>query len=190
MESLPDFDIQSNGEISEEFLRRNIVTFHQALDSIRSMKYGRNSDRNKPTLIFREQKGTCSTKHSVLKLLADEHSITDIKLMLGIFRMNARNTPEIAETLRTYNIEYIPEAHTYLKYKNRIIDCTKEYSAAALFVPDLIEEFPIEIEQTGDFKVRFHKQYFEQWIKNIDTLYSVDEWWAIREQCISDLAKD
>lgn len=189
MESIPDFDIKSSGAISKEFILRNICTFHQALNYVRALKYGRNSDRNKPTLIFSEQKGTCSTKHSVLKLLADENNVPDIVLMLGIFRMNALNTPEIMQTLRTYSIEYIPEAHTYLKYKNRILDCTKENSSTALFLPDLLEEFPIDVGQTGDFKVHFHKQYFDQWIKSNKTSYSLQEWWAIREMCIRDLSE-
>src|SRR6218665_3494196 len=104
---LPDFNIQPKGKISQEFLKRNIETFHKATEYIQSLHYGRNSNKDKLETIFKDIKGTCSTKHAVLKKLANENEFINIKLILGIFKMKAENTPKISKTLKNYNLDYI-----------------------------------------------------------------------------------
>ena len=46
MTNQPDFDIKSKGQVSKEFIDRNIVTFKQASIFIRQLAYGRNADKN------------------------------------------------------------------------------------------------------------------------------------------------
>src|SRR5690606_7655926 len=118
MNQLPNFDIKSDREISTEFLRRNILTFHQATEYIQNLSYGRNLNKDNLKTIFTHNKGTCSTKHAILKQLANENNFNSFKLTLGIFKMSADNTPKVANTLTKHNLEYIPEAHNYLKYEN------------------------------------------------------------------------
>jgi len=53
--------------------------------------------------VLNERRGPCSTKHALLKALADEQGLP-IRLMLGIYEMNARNTPGIGRVLEEHHM--------------------------------------------------------------------------------------
>ncbi|OYU84687.1 MAG: hypothetical protein CFE24_05140 [Flavobacterium sp. BFFFF2] len=92
-------------------------------------------------------------------------------------------------TPEKYKLTYIPEAHCYLKLGNEIIDVTKKDANPDHFMPDLIEEMEIQPHQITSYKVAYHKKYLVQWLReNREIMYSPAEIWAIREQCIQDLA--
>lgn len=185
----PDFEIKSKGQISKEFIDRNILTFQQASLFVRHLAYGRNTDKNNLASVFTDNCGTCSTKHALLKRLAEENNFEAIKLIVGLFKMNGSNTPAISETLQKNQLEYIPEAHCYLKFEDQIIDLTKVNSKPTDFLDDLIEEIEISPEQITDYKVNYHKSYLSIWLdKNEQINLSLQEIWKIREQCIQDLS--
>jgi len=191
MKYKPDFIIQSKGIISKEFINRNILTFKQALLFVKQLDYGRNEDKNNLATVFTDNCGTCSTKHALLKKLADENNFEEVKLLVGLFKMNKVNTPEISKTLQRNQLEYIPEAHCYLKYEDQILDQTKINSKATDFLEYLIEEIEISPEQITDFKVNYHKSYLANWLaKNKQINLSINDIWKIREQCIQDLANN
>lgn len=185
----PDFEVKPNGKISKVFLKNGILTFRQATKFIQNLPYGRNPNKNDLTTLFTDNCGTCSTKHAILKQLADENNFTDIILICGLFRMSSHNTPEISSTLNKYGLDFIPEAHNYLKYKNKILDFTKTDANAIDFIEDLIEEIEILPHQITDYKVSYHKNYLASWLDNNKQLdLSLNDIWEIREQCIQDLA--
>ena len=185
--SLPDFTITAEGSITSEFLSRNILTFFEALDFIRQMPYGRNPNKDDLTSVFSDGCGTCSTKHAVLKCLLDEHQLHEFKLMVGIFKMNGANTPKVADTLRKNMLEFIPEAHCYIRYQNEIIDVTNPRSTPAGFVNELLQEMEISANQISEYKVNFHKRFLEEWLLQNRIPLALDEIWKIREECISNL---
>ena len=191
MTNQPDFDIKSTGRISKEFVDRNILTFNQATLFVKELAYGRNADKTNLASVFADNCGTCSTKHALLKRLADENNFETVKLIVGLFRMNKVNTPEISATLLQNNLEYIPEAHCYLKFENQILDFTKINSKPTDFLGDLIEESEILPEQITDYKVNYHKNYLITWLDNNKQIkLSLNDIWRIREQCIQDLANN
>lgn len=185
---MPDFNfkINSNTLISELFRKKGIVNFSNALIFIKNLPYGRNSNKKDLTLVISENKGTCSSKHALLKLLADENMHPEVKLMLGVFKMNRNNTPKIKNTLKRYNLHYIPEAHNYLKINGKIYDCTSKNSSESNFINDLIQEMEILPNQISNFKIQYHKDFLKDWI--IDKPLTLEEVWSIREQCIVDLS--
>ena len=189
MTTQPDFEIKSSGQISKEFVGRNILTFNQASLFVRELPYGRNADKNNLASVFTDGCGTCSTKHALLKTLADENNFKTVKLIVGLFKMNKKNTPEISATLLQNKLEYIPEAHCYLKYEDQIIDMTKLNSKPSDFLDDLLEEIEILPEQISDYKVNYHKNYLTTWLANNKEIkFTLNDIWKIREQCIQDLA--
>ena len=141
--NLPNFDIKPIGEISKEFLERNILTFKSATDFVANLDYRRNVNKNDLKTLFADNCGTCSTKHALLKQLVDENGFEEIKLVIGIFKMNSKNASEISQILKKNKLEFIPEAHNYLKYRNTIFDFTKADSKPSDFENDLIEEIEI-----------------------------------------------
>ncbi len=181
------FSIQPGKEISNQFLQRGISSFEEACSYIKALPYGRNADKHDSLCVFKDQKGTCSTKHALLKRLAEENGQNDIELMMGIFRMNGQNTPQTEQVLSAYGLSYMPEAHNYLKYKDTVIDCTT--SKQLDFQPDLMEESIIQPEQITDYKVAYHKLFLSEWLKMAQLSYSLYEIWAIREKCIAALGQ-
>ena len=190
-----NFEINSNGEISQLFLKNNCFDFHSASIFIRNLPYRRNLNKDNLPTVFIDEYGTCSTKHALLKILAEENNQPHFKLILGIFKMNGINTPKIKsvfETLRepqSDKLEYIPEAHNYLKFKNQILDFTKKNSSENDFINDLLEETEIQPHQINQFKIEFHKNYLKKWLSEHPEIhYSLDELWNIRELCIAHLS--
>jgi hypothetical protein len=104
--------------------------------------------------VLNERKGTCGTKHALQQALAGEQALP-IRLMLGIYEMNARNTPGIVRVLEEHHLPYIPEAHCYLVHQDRRIDVTRNFDDRELepIAAFLIEE-EIATEQIGEYKRR------------------------------------
>lgn len=139
--------------------------------------------------MFTDNKGTCSTKHAILTQLATEHNFNNIKLMLGIFKMNAKNTPKTEKTLLNAKLTYIPEAHNYIKFEGKIYDFTKSNCLASNFSDDLLFETEMEATDIHFPKIKLHKTFLEDWLKqNPNIEYTLQDLWNIREQCIADLA--
>ena len=185
-----NFDIKPAGEISGKFLELNLKSFTEAVQFVEQLPYRRNTDKNNLSTVFTDGCGTCSTKHALLKQLADENTFKGLQLVLCIFRMNGMNTPKVAVTLDKYGLDYIPEAHNYLKYLGEICDHTGPGFDPATYRSDILLEIEIQPSQITDFKVAYHKDFLKTWLAgNPSVPYSPDELWVIREQCIGDLAR-
>ncbi|WDF66802.1 hypothetical protein PQ465_10850 [Sphingobacterium oryzagri] len=189
MNRLPDFKIEPKGEIAACFLARGMPTFHQAIHYIRHLPYGRNSDKDDLRTIFTDNKGTCSTKHAVLKQLCIEHQVDDVALFIGIFKMNAQNTPAISQTLSDSGLPYLPEAHTYLKYGKHYFDFTTVTSSPADFMDFLLFEIAIQPNEINRDKIKLHQAYLTKWLAETQEIsLSLEEVWCVRELCIQDLS--
>ncbi|WP_332453152.1 hypothetical protein [Chryseobacterium aquaticum] len=181
---------QNNGIISDEFLNRNIRDFHAACEYISNLPYKRNLDKSNIQCVFNDLGGTCSTKHAVLRKLALENKHPEIRLILGIFKMDSEYTFKIKNTLQEFNLNYIPEAHNYLKIEDEYFDFTKPDSHYNQFKDKLLIEKEIEYNEITSVKVSFHKDFLMRWIAEENILYNLDEIWKIREQCIKDLQQN
>ncbi len=176
-------------KVSRLFQERGIATFAEAGKFVANLKYGRNANKEDLTTLFSDNCGTCSTKHALLKLWAEEQGRQDIKLMLGIFRMNAQNTPKAGKILTKYNLPYLPEAHNYLKCHEIRLDFTLPEEKALQFENDLLEEIEIEVFQITAFKVQYHKDFLQKWLlENPTIIFDLETIWKIREECIEALS--
>jgi hypothetical protein len=185
---MPNFPIQPNGIVSSTFLQLGLNHFDQAAEYVMTLRYARNSDKNNLLALFTEQCGTCSTKHALLKTLADEQGQTAFQLVIGMFKMNAHNTPPVAAVLNQYHLDYMPEAHCYLKHQGQMLDYTMP--AFTDLSNDIMAERIIEADQIAAYKVQYHKDYLQQWLSEHPAIpYQLDQLWAIREQCIQALSE-
>jgi hypothetical protein len=166
---------------------KGIQNWSELIDYTQKLPYGRNQNREDFSLVIKESKGTCSSKHSFLKKIADLNNFDNVKLILGMYRMNHLNTPKIGDTLLKSGLEYIPEAHCYLKLNNQRIDITNPFSDIDNLVCNIIEEIEIEPEQVNTFKVDYHKKFIHNWIKENEIKMNFEEIWQIRERCIKKL---
>jgi hypothetical protein len=101
--------------------------------------------------------------------------------------MDNLNTPKIGDTILKNGLDYIPEAHCYLKLNNQRIDITNSNSDIENLICDIIEEIEIEPVQVNTFKVDYHKKYVQNWINENEIKLNFEEIWEIREQCIKKL---
>lgn len=177
------------GRVSEKFTELNIHDFETACQYIAALPYKRNQDKNNILCVFEDKGGTCSTKHALLRKLALENNKAQVQLMLGIFKMNSEYASSIKNTLRQYELSYIPEAHNYLKINDQYYDFTKPQSDDNKFKDSILAEVEIEYDQITTMKIAIHKEFLQKWLNDEKISYSLDEIWEIREKCIADLQK-
>jgi hypothetical protein len=182
-----DFTLHSDNAFSRLARKMNLQSWHDLITHVCKLPYGRNSDRADFSLVLTEEKGSCSSKHALLKSIADENEQPDIQLILGIYKMNNANTPGIGSVLSDQGLTYIPEAHCYLKQDGKYYDFTSSAAKIERLMPDLLLEESIEPEQVIRYKVNRHKHYLNQWIKSQRLAFNFDEVWTIREACIHAL---
>jgi len=165
-----------------------LETFIDLIEKVKQIPYGRNANRHDFSLVISENKGTCSSKHAFLKEYSLKNSIPDVKLFIGIFKMNDENTPKIYPVISENKLLYIPEAHCYLKIDGIPVDVTASESFYDKIKNDILEELEIEPNQVSEFKVDYHKEYLKKWIVQTQQELSFDKIWTIREQCIEKLS--
>jgi hypothetical protein len=182
-----NFTIQDKGNIAHTFLTHQITDFASACTFIASLPYKRNADKNELRTVFTDNGGTCSTKHAVLQKLCIEQGYQQVKLILGIFKMDAVYAPSIATVLVTYKLTYIPEAHNYLLVDGEYLDFTRSDSRYSDFKDKLLLEEVIDYTQITDYKVERHKAFLKEWIIINRVDYSLTALWEIREKCIAAL---
>ena len=182
-----DYKLQSKDEYTQLLRANGITTWNAALDFIRKTPYGRNTNRADFSLVITENKGTCSSKHAFLKEIAIRNTIPNIDLIIGIYKMNESNT-DIASILTEHKIDYIPEAHCYLRSNHQTIDVTTTHSEFEKLHNDILVEVGIEAQQVIDYKITFHQNFIRKWIQEHNIAYSFQEIWTIREKCIQQLS--
>jgi hypothetical protein len=122
--TLPDNSISDKGLISREFLKLNIHTFLDAAGYVHKIPYGYNSDRDDLMILFKEKKGTCTTKHAVIGTLATELDLP-IDKTIGIYAMTETIVSGTEKILHSYRLPFIPMLHCYLAYDGIRVDLTE-----------------------------------------------------------------
>ena len=102
--------------------------------------------------------------------------------------MSESNTPGIGDIINSSGLNYIPEAHCYIKHDNNKIDITNPLSDLSNIESAVLQETEIQADQIGLFKQEYHKAFLKSWINKNKIDYSLEELWAIRETCIYTLS--
>lgn len=168
LERLTNRPFSAIGRYTSLFQMAGIHDFAGAARHVRALPYGRIADRQKLWLVLEERRGSCTTKHALLAELAREQGI-HVHLTLGIYEMNERNTPGVGQVLSPYGLEYIPEAHCYLRYEGGRIDVTGLPTAAEP-IDHFLQEEPITVDQIGAYKHDVHQRYLHGWITRTDSV--------------------
>jgi len=181
--------LRSAGDISDTFIRAGLLDYQAVAEFVARLPYGRNFLAADPLGVMREGRGTCSTKHALLRRVAMEQGL-EVALVLGIYEMSAENTPGVGSVLEKYRLVSLLEAHCYLRYRGKRIDVTSG-SGSRRELRFLFEE-EITPEQIGEYKVALHRQFLQRWIAegNAPGRRDLEEVWQIREECIAALSGD
>jgi hypothetical protein len=166
-----------------------MIEFNTLIEKVKQIPYGRNTNRHDFSLVLSENKGTCSSKHAFLKDFANNNNIKNVKLYIGMFKMNEVNTSKIYPLLSQNDIDFIPEAHCYLKIDSIPFDVTTSESFYDKIENDILEEIEIEPFQVAEYKVNYHKEFLKKWIIKTKQVKTFEQIWTIRENCIQKLAE-
>ena len=163
------------------------MNWQETINFVKQIPYGRNANRKDFSLVISENKGTCSSKHAYLKDFANKNNIPNVQLISGIYKMTETIT-NIGKILTDNNIDYIPEAHCYLRIDGKTVDVTSKEADFEKIKNDLLEEIEIEPYQVADFKVNYHQTFIKNWLKESNATFSFEKIWEIREKCIQKLS--
>ena len=186
MQNLLNFDIEPNGVLSTAVLAAGFSSFESFAKYVRSLPYGRIEPSNDGLAVLREKRGTCSSKHQLLALLAHECGHTEISLTIGIYEMSEENTPGVGATLSTKSLRSLPEAHCYLTARGKRFDFTGLASGELSPFDALLHEYTVPPEQLAKMKTKIHQQFISAWSATRGV--SAEHVWALREACIANLA--
>jgi hypothetical protein len=189
-EALDRIIFKPEGPVTAAFLRIGTEDLRSAAEYVKCLPYARNTRPDDPLIVLTEQRGTCSTKHALLRRLAVEQNL-DVALVLGIYEMTEQNTPGVGDILRKYELVLLPEAHCYLRMAGRRIDVTRAVDQVlSAAISRFHHEEDIEPAQITDYKIALHKQFLLKWIADNSGLggRSLADLWKIREECIARLS--
>jgi len=178
----------SSDSLTLQVKQLEIGTWEELSAFVKQIPYGRNANREDLSLVLKENKGTCSSKHAFLKEIATQNNIPNVELIIGLYKMNEANT-KIGTTLSENSIAYIPEAHCYLKVNGERLDVTSKEADFEKIKADLLEEIVIEPFQVGQFKIDYHQKFIQNWLSSTNSDCTFEKIWKIREQCIENLSK-
>ena len=190
-ETLDSVILKPAGLVTAAFAAVELQDFREAASYVNRLPYGRNIDPTNALAVLAERRGTCSTKHALLRRLAIEQKL-NIALVIGIYEMNQRNTPGVGVVLDRYGLQSLPEAHCYLLSANKRIDVTRVTAdSAAGPITWFMHEEEISPDQIGEYKISIHRHFLQQWREKTaaGTTYTLTDLWRIREECIASLAQ-
>jgi hypothetical protein len=191
--ALDPFPFRPEGEVATAFIDLGKSDLRAAAQYVCELPYGRNSNPKDPLIVLSERKGTCSTKHALLRRLAIEQEF-GLALVLGIYEMTETNTPGVGSVLQRHGLGSLVEAHCYLKMGNARIDVTRPPSPQLRVTPIeyFLHEEEIGPEQITYYKISLHKRFLENWLvcHRLRNRYSLEDIWAVREECIARLSEE
>lgn len=123
-EYLPDKLIKPLGEISKNFLELGIKSFKDACIYVHNVEYGYNSNYDDNMIFFKENKGSCTSKHATIAGLAEELDIPLYKYVC-VYKFTEEITTGAKGILEKYKVPYVPMVHCFLVYEKYRFDLTE-----------------------------------------------------------------
>lgn len=121
---LPDAVVAGPGPVSAKFLELGVTSFQKACTFAHELPYGYNSDREDLLVLFREKKGTCTTKHAVIATLAEELGLP-VRKNVGIYKMTEALVTGAGGILARHRLPYLPMLHCFLASGPHRVDLTE-----------------------------------------------------------------
>jgi len=132
------------------------------------------------------KRGTSTSKHAVLALLARELGRADVKLMVGYFEMSGDNTPGVGEALAEAGLCSVLEARVVMEIAGERVDAT---FPGGEVLDDSLREVQAEQMLTEE-EALSHYDYEEKlraWAR--ERRLDAGLVWRARERAVADLAR-
>ncbi len=186
--TLPDFALSARAPLSHYFREKGLGNFGLTAKWVCALPYGRHNLQG-DWRVLEEGCGTCSSKHALLKMLADENDWQEIHLYVGLVFLNEHTNVSVAKILRDAHLNRIPEAHCFLKYREHYFDFTSVAFNARqhTLCTSVQNETLIDPAQTGAWKVAWHQRQMLDWLEKEELDMTLEQLWEWREKCIAVL---
>jgi hypothetical protein len=124
LDVFPECKIAGQGDMTRQFLIRKITSFKAACAYVHGMPYGYNTDRDDLLGLFKEGKGSCTTKHAVIATLAGELNLP-VGKQIGIYAMTEALVNGTDTILNQFGLPYLPMVHCFLVHETHRVDLTE-----------------------------------------------------------------
>lgn len=170
---LPDAPITGAGAVAKKFLELGITRFQAACDYVHQLPYGYNSDRDDPMILFKENMGTCTTKHAVVAALAVELNLAIAK-HIGIYAMTEAIVANTGEILNRYHLPYVPMLHCFIQYEAHRVDLTEgNRNGKKCAIDDFLFTAPVAPDISAKHEYLLYRKVLEQEILKRDEMKDV-----------------
>jgi hypothetical protein len=171
---LPDGPIDAKGPVSAEFRRRDIATFQAACAFVHRLPYGYNSDRDDLFMLFKEGKGSCTTKHAVIATLADEIGLPVVKT-IGIYAMTETIVTGTQAILDTYHLPFIPMVHCFLVDNGCRVDLTEgNHNGKNSAIDDFLYTESVIPNISAKEEYRLYRRVLKDLLRQQETLRGIE----------------
>jgi hypothetical protein len=163
-EALDPIRFKPEGTVTSASLHIGTEDLRSAGKFVSCLPYARNSRPQDARLVRTERRGTCSTKHALLRRLAGEQNLA-VARVLGIYEITGQNTRGVGDIPRKYDLVSLPEAHCHLRVAGKRIDVTRSLDQArSAAISRFLHEEHVEAPQITDYKIALHKQFLLNWV--------------------------
>ncbi len=178
-EKLPDVPLDPNSTFSRYFLslqfEKSIKTFKDACLHVHRMPYGYNTDREDMWSLFKENMGSCTTKHGVIATLAAELGIP-LHKHVGVYQFNEEVCTGAQKILEKYQIPYIPMTHCFLVFQKYQFDLTEgNRNGKNQPINDLIQEEQVIPFISGKDEYLLFKRFLRETILPSSEMSNIPE---------------
>ena len=179
------FTIRGSTTLCEAVLASGFTNFEQLAIQVRSLRYQRTSNPDRPLAVLEEGRGTCSSKHQLLAAVAHESGHFEVGLTVGIYEMSEQNTPGVGVALASASLKSVPEAHCYLTVDGERFDFTGLPSGPLSPFDALLSEHTVLPGDLAEAKSRLHRAAVTTWAAAAGV--PEESVWITREACIAAL---
>jgi hypothetical protein len=170
---LPDAPITDAGAVAKKFLEMGITSFQAACDHVQQLPYGYNSDRDDLMILFKENMGTCTTKHAVVATLAIELDLS-VSKQIGIYAMTEAIVDNAGEILNRFSLPYIPMVHCFLVHEAHRVDLTEgNRNGKKCAIDNFLFTAPVAPDISAKQEYLLYRQILEQEILKRDEMSGV-----------------
>ena len=154
----PDKDLTKTGAMSQKFLNLGIKTFVDACQYVHQIPYGYNSNKDDLMILFKENRGTCTTKHMVIATLAQELDLALTKT-IGIYPMTEELVTGTDNIVKKYDLPYVPMVHCFLEYDHYRVDLTEgNHNGKNRSIEDFLYAQKVTPDITAKDEYRLYRQ--------------------------------
>lgn len=190
---LPDATItEERGEFSKKFLDLGVSSFKEACMYVHNLEYGYNSDKDNKWIVFKELKGSCTTKHAVIATLAQELGIPLYK-HVGIYKFTEDICEGASAILEKYSLPYVPMVHCFLVHENHRFDLTEgNFNGKKTAINEFIHEVQVIPFITRIDEYNLYKEIIETHVSPSEEMKGIKKHTILkgREEAINLLHKN